>query len=263
MKSIHLKVIFFIIFIIGINILNSEPIIEEKSLYEKQNINKQDPIKDIENDWLKELKKETDPSNTDKNQTVLQNEEKEKKEQENQTLFGESPSFIGIFIRFVLILGIFGISFYYVIQYFKRKNLILSDSFSPIQVLASIPIMSGKFLQIVDVAGQIMILGVSENNINLIQIVENSLVAEKIRLWHEEYKKKQMLNQFQLKDILNKIFGNQFSFWHNEEKQVQNNKNNFYSYLNNQPSDNDVKWEDLEELLEIQKEKLKRFKKQQ
>jgi len=238
MKFFCINLFFVIVLFFGINSLYSEPILEKNS-----------EIKEIEKNWLKELnkieKETTNPVNNPQSPT-----------NPKQTLFGEGPSFIELFIRFVLILGIFGASFYFVIKYFKKKNLILNDAFAPIQVLASIPIMSGKFLQIVDVAGQIMILGISENNVSLIQIVENSIVSEKIRLWHEEYKKKQNVPPIQWNNILEKIFGKPFSFWHEDtEKQ---NKRDFLSYLNNQPSE--VRWDDLQQLLEIQKNKLKKLK---
>jgi len=240
-----------IVFNIGMIVLNAEPV-TEKNLKNVET----DTIKEIEKDWLQELnkKKEITP-NQIQNQIKDQENEKDIKNQK-ANLLGEAPSFIEIFIRFILILAIFGISFYYVIRYFKKKNYIMNDNLSPIQVLASIPIMSGKFLQIVDVAGQIMILGVSENNINLIQIVENSIIAEKIRLWHEEYKKKQSINQIQIRTIIDKLLGKGFSFWYEEKN--KNNKN-FFSQLTNQPYSEEHKWNELQELLQIQKDKLKRF----
>ncbi len=238
MKFPLINLFFPIVLIFGVNSLYSEPILEKNS-----------EIKEIEKNWLKELNKiETEITNPNINPQSSSNPQ--------QTLFGEGPSLIELFVRFILILGIFGVSFYFVIKYFKRKNLILNDAFAPIQVLASIPIMSGKFLQIVDVAGQIMILGISENNVNLIQIVENSIVSEKIRIWHEEYKKKQNVPPFYWKNFLEKIFGKPFSFWHQDTENP--NKRDFLSYLNNHPSE--VRWEDLQQLLEIQKNKLKKLK---
>jgi hypothetical protein len=78
----------------------------------------------------------------------------------------------------------------------------------------------------------------------------------KRQLWHEEYKKKQNVPPIQWNNILEKIFGKPFSFWHEDtEKQ---NKRDFLSYLNNQPSE--VRWDDLQQLLEIQKNKLKKLK---
>jgi len=238
MKFPWINLFFAIVLIFGINSLYSEP-----------NLKKNSEIQEIEKNWLKELNKiEKETTNPVNNPESPSNSK--------QTLFGEGPSLIELFIRFILILGIFGTSFYFVIKYFKKKNLILNDTFAPIQVLASIPIMSGKFLQIVDVAGQIMILGVSENNVSLIQIVENSIVSEKIRLWHEEYKKKQNVPPFQWKNILDKIFSKPFSFWH--ENSEIHNKRDFLSYLNNQPTE--VRWDDLQQLLEIQKNKLKKLR---
>ncbi len=209
--------------------------------------NKKSEFSEIEDAWLKQLKN-------------LQPEKTSEipKEQESKTsIFGEAPSFVSIFSRFVFTLLFFGIFLYFLIQYFKKKNWIVNQNLSPIKILGSIPLMSGKYLQIIDIYGQIVILGISENNINVVQIVENSRISEKLRLWYEENQKRNQQSQWNISDFLQKVFGNSFSFWHQKIK----TQRNFYTELKERNHD-EIYLEDLEELLQFQKNKLKKFHKQ-
>lgn len=215
---------------------------------------KTNELNQIEESWLKEFQ------NT-KNQKPSLQEENDQVKNESTTnqknLMGEAPSFINLFLKFIFVLFLFGIFLYFLIQYFKKKNLIVNQTLSPVKILGSIPLMSGKYLQIIDLVGQIMIIGISENNITLIQTVENSRIAEKIRLWYEENQKRISQTQWDFSEILNKIFGGQFSFWHNDKNLKK--QRNFYTELKDRES-NEILLEDLEELIRFQKDKLKNFK---
>lgn len=241
---------------IDISILRTEPKASKKIENTQNNINQNESYKEIEKNWLQELKKEK-LENSQNNNTETTNEVtlESKENSQNQTIFGEAPSFISIFFRFIMILVVFAAIIIIMIRYFKKKNLILTNHTGPIEVLASIPLMSGKFLQIVDIAGQIVILGISEHNISLVQVVDNSVIAEKIRLWRENFKKKEKESQWNWKDFISKLFGENFNLWHHKT----DNTKSFYSELvQNQENDN-IKFDELMELLEIQKKKLKRY----
>ncbi|MFN3603075.1 MAG: flagellar biosynthetic protein FliO [Leptonema sp. (in: bacteria)] len=210
-------------------------------------LNKKAEINEIEESWLKQIqnpKNEKSEENQKESETITK-----------ENLFGEPPSFVSLFSRFTLVLFLSAGFVYFLIQYFKKKNLIINQNISPIKILGSIPLMAGKYLQIVDISGQIVILGISENNIQLIQIVENSRIAEKLRLWYEENEKKIRQSQWNFSRIMNKIFGNPFSFWHENSK----DQRNFYTELKERNSE-DIYLEDLEELFKFQKEKLKKLK---
>ncbi len=254
MLKYYIYMLFLFFFINMIN-LSSEPKNEKKIENFQNNVYQNESYKEIEKNWLQELKKEkhinTESNNTETKQFIMESIENP----QNQTIFGEAPSFISIFFRFIMILVVFTSIIMIMIKYFKKKNLILTNHTGPIEVLASIPLMSGKFLQIVDIAGQIVILGISEHNISLVQVVDNSVIAEKIRLWRENYKKRERELQWDWKEILSKILGNHFSLWHNK---IDNSKSFYSELVQNQDKEN-IKFDDLMQLLEIQKKKLKRY----
>lgn len=203
---------------------------------------KKPEFSEIEDSWLKQLKNQ-------------QKEASQKPEEEpKKSILGEAPSFINVFSRFVFTLLLFGMFFYFFIQYFKKKNWIVNQNLSPIKILGSVPLMSGKYLQIIDIYGQIVILGISENNINVVQVVENSRISEKLRLWYEENQKRNQQNQWKFSEFLQKVFGNSFSFWHENIK----NQRNFYTELKDRNPD-EIYLEDLEELIKFQKKKLKKI----
>ncbi len=234
------KFFFLFIIIFFSNLIYSQ----EKEL--KEESIKSNNLKEIEEQWLRELKKQDVPKAVDS------------EKQKNTVSADEPPSVFSLVIRFVITLAIFGFLFYYFIRFLKKKNLILNQENSPVQILATIPLMSGKFLQIVDIAGQLMVLGISENNVNLIQIIEKSTVSEQIRLWFENQKNKTVLEKSLWKDLVKKLFGEKFSLWHQGEKKMRN----FYSELTNQKNEK-IKIEDLNDLLKLQKEKLKQWSQNQ
>ncbi len=241
--------LFSLLLFIDFSVLRSEPKIEKKI----DNLQKNEEYKEIEKNWLRELKKE---NQTDASMNAsTENQDSSPLNVQNQTLLGQAPSFIDIFFRFIMVLVVFSSIIIILIRYFKKKNLILTNHNSPIEVIASIPLMSGKFLQIVDIAGQIVILGISEHNISLVQVVENSVIAEKIRLWKETYKKKEREAQWNWKGFFSNLFGENFSIWHNK---IDNTKTFYSELVPNQENEN-VKFDELMELLEIQKKKLKRY----
>lgn len=213
---------------------------------------KTNELNQIEESWLKEFQ-----NSKNQNSNLQSENDQEKNTNTQKNLLGEAPSFINLFSKFILVLLLFGIFLYFLVQYFKKKNLIVNQTSSPVKILGSIPLMSGKYLQIIDLLGQIMIIGISENNITLIQTVENSRIAEKIRLWYEENQKRMSQTSWDFTEILNKIFGGQFSFWHKDQNLKK--KRNFYTELKDRET-NEIFLEDLEELLRFQKDKLKIFK---
>jgi flagellar biogenesis protein FliO len=74
---------------------------------------------------------------------------------------------VGIYILFRLLL--------------KNKNRIVTDS-EIIKVLATYPLAANRVIQVVDIAGQVLILGVSDSSINLITEISDKEVIDRIRL---------------------------------------------------------------------------------
>jgi len=139
---------------------------------------------------------------------------------ESPSIFGqeEGPSFISVVLRFIGLMALMLGVFYYIIRMMKKKSGGLFNSGGPMQVLSSVPLMQGKFLQVVDLAGRILVLGVSDAGVNLILDVDDATTADKIRLWHA--------NRPAISDgagnLIDRLGGlfkqSDFKFWHTKEE---------------------------------------------
>ena len=63
----------------------------------------------------------------------------------------------------------------------KKRNRIVVET-DIIKVLSSYPLAANRLIQVVEIAGKIMILGVTESNINLITEVDDQELIDKIKL---------------------------------------------------------------------------------
>jgi len=63
----------------------------------------------------------------------------------------------------------------------KRDKKIIADN-DIIKVISTYPLASNKKIQIIDIAGKLLVLGVTESNINLITDVEDKEIIDKIKL---------------------------------------------------------------------------------
>lgn len=91
-------------------------------------------------------------------------------------------SYSFLVLRTVVVLAAIVLGIYFLFRILlKSRNRLMSDT-DIVKVLASYPLAANRFLQIVDIAGQILILGVTESNINLITTVEDKEVIDAIKL---------------------------------------------------------------------------------
>lgn len=97
---------------------------------------------------------------------------------------GEPPSFSSAILRFVVFIFLLGFLLYFALRFFRSRNQKLSHGAEEVaQVLLSLPLVQGKFLQIVDVAGQLLVLGVSEAGVQLLTSINDGISADRVRLW--------------------------------------------------------------------------------
>ena len=166
----------------------------------------------------------------------------------------EGPSFFSLFIRFVLFMGLMAGGFYGLVRFMKKKSgIVSSGSGGPLRVVASISLMPGKYMQVVDMAGQLMVLGVSDHGVRLIQTVEDATVADRIRLWEEN--KPEPADNF-LQGLQGLLKSTDFRLW-KPRNEGRNTRNDFQAILKGRAPDDDVPMEDLEELLKQQNRRLR------
>lgn len=216
--------------------------------------------KAIEESWMKELRGEGGQAgNPESGQPAVQPGAAEPETTQPVTppgaIFAEdaAPSFFGLLFRFILIAGLMGGGLYLFVRFFKKKAGILNAQEGPIEVLASVPLMPGKFLQIVDLAGQLLVLGVSEQGVRLVYEINSATTAERIRLWHQSRPKPTATS---LLDAIQKsIKQGEFRFWGGEQVM---DRPDFMDLLNGEKTGEEVPPDRLKELLQMQNRKIRR-----
>ena len=63
----------------------------------------------------------------------------------------------------------------------KKKTKLVTDS-EVITVLATYPLAANRIIQVVDIGGQVLVLGVSDSSINLITELKDKEAIDRIRL---------------------------------------------------------------------------------
>ncbi|MCB1139368.1 MAG: flagellar biosynthetic protein FliO [Leptospiraceae bacterium] len=165
----------------------------------------------------------------------------------------EGPSFFSLFFRFVLFMGLMGAGFYGLVRFMKKKSgIVSSGDGGPLRVVASISLMPGKYMQVVDMAGQLMVLGVSDQGVRLLQTVEDGSVADRIRLWEEN--RPEPAENF-LQGLQGLLKTTDLRLW--KSKNQRESKPDFQAILSGRSSSDDVPMEDLEALLQQQNRRLR------
>jgi flagellar protein FliO/FliZ len=138
--------------------------------------------------------------------------------------FGENRiSYPLLVLRTLAVLAVIIVGIYLLFRMLvKKRNRIVAET-DIIKVLASYPLASNRLIQVVEIAGKIMILGVTDSNINLITEVEDTELIDKIKLLSSKESKAggSFKDQF-LKLIGGKGFQNpgQLSYFSNYKKRI-------------------------------------------
>ncbi len=94
----------------------------------------------------------------------------------------EEESYIWLIFKTIFVMGVLIAGFYYFFKFITQKVAITAIGQEVITILSVIPLGQNKFLQVVDIAGKVYVLGVSDNNINLITEIKDKDDIDRIRL---------------------------------------------------------------------------------
>lgn len=85
-------------------------------------------------------------------------------------------------LRTVAVMGVIIIGIYFLFRLLiKKKKKLVTDS-EVVKVLATFPLAANRIIQVVDIGGQVLVLGVSDSSINLITELQDQEVIDRIRL---------------------------------------------------------------------------------
>jgi flagellar biogenesis protein FliO len=94
----------------------------------------------------------------------------------------EEESYIWLIFKTIIVLGILIGGFYFFYKFVTKKTGMQLLGRDVIKVLSVVPVGQNKFLQVIDLAGRIMVIGVSDSSINLITEVLDRNEIDRIRL---------------------------------------------------------------------------------
>ena len=94
----------------------------------------------------------------------------------------EEESTVWMIFKTLFVLGLMVAGFYYFFRFVTKKAGIQFMGQEVVQVLSVVPVGQNRFLQVVDLAGRILVLGIAENNINLLLEITDRDEKDRIRL---------------------------------------------------------------------------------
>ncbi len=94
----------------------------------------------------------------------------------------EEESYVWLIFKTIFILGLLVGGFYYFFKFVTKKTGIHAIGQDVIKILSIVPVGQNKFLQVVDIAGRILVLGVTDSSINIITEVEGRDEIDRVRL---------------------------------------------------------------------------------
>ena len=94
----------------------------------------------------------------------------------------EEESIGWLMMKSIFVLGLLAVGFYMFLRFIQQKSGIQISGQNVIQVLSVSPLGPGKTLHVVDMAGKVFLLGVSDNNINLLTEITDKDEIDRIRL---------------------------------------------------------------------------------
>ena len=106
----------------------------------------------------------------------------------------EEESAAWMIIKTIVVLGLFVGGFYMFFKFVSQKAGLHISGESAIQILSTVSVGTNKFVQIVDVAGKVFLLGVSDSSINLLTEIKDREDIDRIRLLSSQSTPVQGLN---------------------------------------------------------------------
>jgi flagellar protein FliO/FliZ len=94
----------------------------------------------------------------------------------------DETSYGWMIVKTILVLGIFGAGFYFFFKYITKRGMIPNVGRSVVQTIAITPVGQNKTIQVVEIAGRILIVGVTDHQISLISEITSKDEIDRIRL---------------------------------------------------------------------------------
>lgn len=94
----------------------------------------------------------------------------------------EDESYAWVVIKTLIVLGLMVGGFYYFFKFVTKRTGVQLAAGGAVQVLSMVPLGHNKFLHIVDLAGRVLVLGVTDNAVSLIAEIKDRDEIDRIRI---------------------------------------------------------------------------------
>lgn len=99
----------------------------------------------------------------------------------------ERVSFLGTLLKALFFLGLLGAAFWYGVRYLAgRKGVNNTLAREAVEVLSVVPLGGNRLIQIVSVAEKVLVLGVTDSQINLLTEITDTETLESLRLMRSQ-----------------------------------------------------------------------------
>lgn len=129
--------------------------------------------KELGQDQAKQIEDNAKKPQEKKNEPINPVEERYKREEDQSSL-------LWTLVKIIFVFGILTAIMYYVLKFVSRNRQNLYPVRDAMRVLASLPLAPNKQIQIVDVSGMLLIIGVADGSVNLIKEIDSPDIKEKI-----------------------------------------------------------------------------------
>jgi len=190
-------------------------------IYPQDNVSEEkDTSKTIEN------KSENHQEQNEPRESVPEYEYKDPDFNENEI------SYPFLMLKTIAVLAVIIIVIYIIFRFLLKRGKKLVVDTDIINVISSYQLASNKAIQIVDIAGKILVLGITDSNINLITTIEDKELIDKIKLLGSMESKpatgfrEQFMKLISRKPIGNKLSKNpgQISYLNRYKNRIKNMK---------------------------------------
>jgi flagellar protein FliO/FliZ len=133
----------------------------------------------------------------------------------------EETSYGWLLFQALFVVALIGVGFYFFIRFISKRTGFTRVGGTVVQTLAVTPVGPNKTIQVIDISGRLLVIGVTDNNISLISEVTGKDDIDRIRL---QASKSTPVEQHGFQDFLSEQIGSLVSFIGKTRKGIENKK---------------------------------------
>jgi len=110
-----------------------------------------------------------------------------------------------LIVKAIFSLVIITVLIYFILRFFLKSQRWITKQQGLIQIIATHPLAPNKYIQIVEIGNKLLVLGVTEHNINLLTEIADKEIIDSIKIQLSKQEEKMQLSFIQ--HLKNKLWG--------------------------------------------------------